>query len=50
MFLMPEHPRSGDPVRRFRQCLEQAVVARDAGFDAVAAGHHYLSAYSLWPD
>lgn len=43
VFLMPQHPRSDDPVRRFRQCVQQAIAARDAGFDAVAAGHHYLS-------
>ena len=43
VFLMPQHPRTDDPVRRFRQCLEQAAVARDAGFDAVAAGQHYVS-------
>jgi alkanesulfonate monooxygenase SsuD/methylene tetrahydromethanopterin reductase-like flavin-dependent oxidoreductase (luciferase family) len=43
VFLMPQHPRADDPVLRFRECLEQARLARDAGFDAVAAGHHYLS-------
>lgn len=43
VFLMPQHPRPDDPVRRFRQCVEQAIVAREAGFDAVAAGQHYLS-------
>ncbi len=43
VFLMPQHPRSDDPVRRFRQTVQQAGVAHDAGFDAVAAGHHYLS-------
>ena len=41
--LMPQPPRSDGPVRRFRRCVQQAVVARDAGFDAVAAGHHDLS-------
>jgi alkanesulfonate monooxygenase SsuD/methylene tetrahydromethanopterin reductase-like flavin-dependent oxidoreductase (luciferase family) len=43
VFLMPQHPRTDDPVRRFRETLEQAGLARDAGFDAVAAGHHYVS-------
>ena len=43
VFLMPQQPRTDDPVRRFRECLEQARLARDAGFDAVAAGHHYVS-------
>lgn len=43
LFLMPQHPRTDDSVRRFRECLEQARLARDAGFDAVAAGHHYVA-------
>lgn len=43
LFVSPQHPRSDDPVRRFRQCVEQVRVARDVGFDAIAAGHHYLS-------
>src|ERR1700756_3531057 len=43
VFLMPQHPRSDDPVRRFRETVELARAARDAGFDCVAAGHHYLS-------
>ena len=43
VFLMPQHPRSDDPVQRFRETLMLARAARDAGFDAVAAGHHYLS-------
>src|ERR1700682_315480 len=43
VFLMPQHPRSDDPVRRFRETAELARLARDVGFDCVAAGHHYLS-------
>ncbi len=43
LFLVPQHPRTDDPVRRFREALEQATLARAAGFDAIAAGHHYLS-------
>ena len=43
VFLMPQHPRSDDPVRRFRETAELARLARDAGFGCVAAGHHYLS-------
>jgi alkanesulfonate monooxygenase SsuD/methylene tetrahydromethanopterin reductase-like flavin-dependent oxidoreductase (luciferase family) len=43
LFVMPQHPRADDPVRRFHECVEQARAAREAGFDAVAAGHHYLS-------
>src|SRR5436190_16440110 len=43
VFLMTQHPRSDDPVRRFRETAELARLARDSGFDCVAAGHHYLS-------
>lgn len=43
LFVNAQHPRSDDPVRRFRQCVEHARVARDTGFDAIAAGHHYVS-------
>src|SRR5438477_11397819 len=43
VFLMPQHPRSDDSVRRFRETVQLAQVARDAGFDCVASGHHYLS-------
>lgn len=40
---MPQHPTTDSPVRRFRQSIEQTIVAREAGFDAIASGHHYLS-------
>jgi alkanesulfonate monooxygenase SsuD/methylene tetrahydromethanopterin reductase-like flavin-dependent oxidoreductase (luciferase family) len=43
VFISPQQPRSDDPVRRFREAVEQAKLAREAGFDALAAGHHYLS-------
>src|SRR5438270_13711104 len=43
VFLMPQHPRSDDPVGRFRETVMLARAARDAGFGAIAAGHHYLS-------
>src|SRR5204862_7132260 len=43
VLLMPQHPRSDDSVRRFRGTVQLAQAARDAGFDCVAAGHHYLS-------
>src|ERR1044071_803674 len=43
VFLMPQNPRTDDPVQRFRETVMLARAARDAGFDAVAAGHHYLS-------
>jgi alkanesulfonate monooxygenase SsuD/methylene tetrahydromethanopterin reductase-like flavin-dependent oxidoreductase (luciferase family) len=43
IFISAQQPRSDDPVRRFREAVEQARLARAAGFDALAAGHHYLS-------
>ena len=41
--VMPQHPRNDSSTLRFRQCVEQTILARDAGFDAIASGHHYLS-------
>jgi len=43
VFISAQQPRSDDPVRRFREAVEHARLARTAGFDALAAGHHYLS-------
>jgi alkanesulfonate monooxygenase SsuD/methylene tetrahydromethanopterin reductase-like flavin-dependent oxidoreductase (luciferase family) len=43
MFVNVQQPRADDPVRRFREAVEQVRLARAAGFDALAAGHHYLS-------
>src|SRR5579863_2991562 len=43
VFISPQQPRSDDPVGRFREAVEQARLAREAGFDAIAPGHHYLS-------
>ena len=43
VFISAQQPRSDDPVRRFREAAEQARLAKQAGFDALAAGHHYLS-------
>jgi alkanesulfonate monooxygenase SsuD/methylene tetrahydromethanopterin reductase-like flavin-dependent oxidoreductase (luciferase family) len=43
VFINVQQPRADDPVRRFREVVEQVRLARDAGFDAIAAGHHYLS-------
>ena len=39
----PQHPMTDSPVVRFRESVQQAVLARDAGFDAVTAGQHFLS-------
>jgi len=43
LFVNAQQPRGDDPVQRFKECVEQVVIARDVGFDAIAAGHHYLS-------
>jgi alkanesulfonate monooxygenase SsuD/methylene tetrahydromethanopterin reductase-like flavin-dependent oxidoreductase (luciferase family) len=43
VFISAQQPRGDDPVRRFREAAEQARLAKQAGFDALAAGHHYLS-------
>src|SRR5258708_10680258 len=43
VFLMPQHQRAAGPVRRCGETAERARLARDVGFDCVAAGHHYLS-------
>jgi alkanesulfonate monooxygenase SsuD/methylene tetrahydromethanopterin reductase-like flavin-dependent oxidoreductase (luciferase family) len=43
LFVNSQQPRTEDPVVRFRQCVQQTIVARDVGFDAIAAGHHYIS-------
>jgi alkanesulfonate monooxygenase SsuD/methylene tetrahydromethanopterin reductase-like flavin-dependent oxidoreductase (luciferase family) len=43
VFVNVQQPRSDEPVRRFREAVEQARLAKEAGFDALAAGHHYLS-------
>src|SRR5579862_8170179 len=43
VFISAQQPRSDDPVRRFGEAVEQARLARAAGFDGIAAGHHYLS-------
>ncbi|HEX3861233.1 MAG TPA: LLM class flavin-dependent oxidoreductase [Stellaceae bacterium] len=43
VFVNAQQPRSDDPVRRFREAVEQTRSAKAAGFDALAAGHHYLS-------
>ncbi len=43
VFISAQQPRADDSVGRFREAVEQAKLAREAGFDALAAGHHYLS-------
>ncbi len=39
----PQHPTSDSPTLRFRQCVQQTIAARDAGFDAISSGQHFLS-------
>ena len=43
VFIMPQHPRTDSSVYRFHQSIQQTVLARDAGFDAIAMGQHFLS-------
>src|SRR5713226_10357019 len=43
VFISAQQPRSDDSVARFREAVEQARLAKQAGFDGLAAGHHYLS-------
>jgi len=43
MFVNVQQLRFDDPVKRFREAAEQTRLAKQAGFDALAAGHHYLS-------
>ena len=43
VFISAQQPRADDPVVRFREAVEQARLAKAAGFDGLAAGHHYLS-------
>src|ERR1700733_4142506 len=43
LFINSQQPRDTDPVLSFRQGVQQVIVARDTGFDAIASGHHYVS-------
>jgi alkanesulfonate monooxygenase SsuD/methylene tetrahydromethanopterin reductase-like flavin-dependent oxidoreductase (luciferase family) len=43
LFVNSQSPSSQDPVQHFRDCVRQVELARDVGFDGIAAGHHYLS-------
>ena len=43
LFINAQQPRDTDPVLAFRQSVQQVIVARDTGFDAIASGHHYVS-------
>ena len=43
IMVMPQHPSTDSPVKRFRETVELTRIARDAGLDGICAGHHYLS-------
>jgi alkanesulfonate monooxygenase SsuD/methylene tetrahydromethanopterin reductase-like flavin-dependent oxidoreductase (luciferase family) len=43
LFIAKQHPRGVDMVERFREHIEQVRIAREAGFDLVMTGQHYLS-------
>lgn len=43
IMVMPQHPRSDAPVERFRQTVALTRLARDAGFDSIACGQHFLA-------
>ena len=48
LFINPEH-RPGDPLaERLAEHLEQVRVARQAGFDGVAIGHHLSYGAAAW--
>ena len=40
---MPQHPATDSPIKRFQETVELTHLARDAGFDSIACGQHYLS-------
>ena len=43
LMVMPQHPMTDSPTERFRESVELTRIARDAGFDSIASGQHYLS-------
>ena len=43
LMVMPQHPMTDSPVERFRESVELTRLARDAGFDSISCGQHYLS-------
>jgi alkanesulfonate monooxygenase SsuD/methylene tetrahydromethanopterin reductase-like flavin-dependent oxidoreductase (luciferase family) len=48
LFVNPEHPAGDDAGRRLAEHLEQVRLARQAGFDGVAVGHHLAYGSALW--
>ena len=43
IMVMPQHPRTDSPTIRFHETVELTRLARDAGFDSIACGQHFLS-------
>ena len=43
LIISKQHPPGVSMVERFREHIEQVRAARDAGFDLIAMGQHYLS-------
>ena len=43
IMVMPQHPRTDSSTKRFRETLQLTRLARDAGFDSIACGQHFLS-------
>jgi alkanesulfonate monooxygenase SsuD/methylene tetrahydromethanopterin reductase-like flavin-dependent oxidoreductase (luciferase family) len=43
LIVSKQHPPGVSIVERFREHIEQVQAARDAGFDLIAMGQHYLS-------
>ena len=44
LFLVAQNPAEDSMVQRLHEMVEQVRAARDAGFDLIATGQHYLSA------
>jgi alkanesulfonate monooxygenase SsuD/methylene tetrahydromethanopterin reductase-like flavin-dependent oxidoreductase (luciferase family) len=43
IMVMPQHPRTDSPTKQFRETVTLTRLARDAGFDSIACGQHFLS-------
>ena len=43
LMIMPQHPMTDSPAARFAEIVELTRLARDAGFDSISTGQHYLS-------
>jgi len=43
IMVMPQHPLTDSPVKRFHETVELTHLAHKAGFDSIACGQHFLS-------